>query len=173
MSEKLWVGQIDERSLVYDPHIQLTGCDHLFLWDPETKEMRKYVSDLARQHIRTHDNVQASATYIAAYEGWKASHIDAWLNETRQYYENRRAHELAKEEERALARLNLEERHKLRLEKLGKGYLGVRAATHERLRRVTHCYACKHDLDNAIDVECVACSWILCSCGACGCGYSG
>jgi hypothetical protein len=38
-------------------------------------------------------------------------------------------------------------------------------------RRLTHCYGCKHDLDNEVDVECVACGWIVCRCGACGCGY--
>jgi hypothetical protein len=26
-------------------------------------------------------------------------------------------------------------------------------------------------LDNAVDVECVACDWIICVCGACGCGF--
>jgi hypothetical protein len=41
-----------------------------------------------------------------------------------------------------------------------------------RLRRVTHCYNCKSNLDNAVDVECEACGWIICSCGACGCGYT-
>jgi hypothetical protein len=40
-------------------------------------------------------------------------------------------------------------------------------------RRVTHCYSCKQALDNAIDVECAACSWIVCWCGACGCAYWG
>jgi hypothetical protein len=41
-----------------------------------------------------------------------------------------------------------------------------------RVRRVTHCYHCKHHLDSAVDVECAACGWIVCRCGACGCGYS-
>jgi hypothetical protein len=39
--------------------------------------------------------------------------------------------------------------------------------------RVTHCYSCKCPLDNAIDVEGEGCSWIVCRCGACGCGYGG
>ena len=41
----------------------------------------------------------------------------------------------------------------------------------EKEHRVTHCYECKHHLDNAVDVECAACGWIICRCGACGCGY--
>lgn len=35
----------------------------------------------------------------------------------------------------------------------------------------THCYACKDELDSSIDLQCTACRWILCDCGACGCGY--
>jgi hypothetical protein len=42
-----------------------------------------------------------------------------------------------------------------------------------RIHRVTHCYNCKNHLDNAVDVECEACDWIICRCGACGCGYQG
>jgi hypothetical protein len=38
--------------------------------------------------------------------------------------------------------------------------------------RVTHCYNCQDDLDNEIDFECERCGWIICSCGACGCGYT-
>jgi hypothetical protein len=37
--------------------------------------------------------------------------------------------------------------------------------------RITHCYNCKRHLDNSIDVECAGCGWIICECGACGCGY--
>jgi len=40
-------------------------------------------------------------------------------------------------------------------------------------RRVTRCFNCKRQLDNDVDVECSACGWIVCHCGACGCGYSG
>ena len=46
--------------------------------------------------------------------------------------------------------------------------------THKNTRshRVSHCYKCGHRLDNEIDTECNACNWIVCSCGACGCGTS-
>ena len=49
----------------------------------------------------------------------------------------------------------------------------LRRVTHRRSHRVTHCYACKELLDNSIDLECTACNWIICSCGACGCGWKG
>lgn len=48
----------------------------------------------------------------------------------------------------------------------------LRRTTRARTLRVTHCWSCKADLDNSIDLECTACNWIICSCGACGCGWT-
>jgi len=39
-------------------------------------------------------------------------------------------------------------------------------------QRHTHCYSCAEELDNSVDLECSNCGWIVCVCGACGCGYS-
>ena len=60
------------------------------------------------------------------------------------------------------------ERHNVILAKKGLQYRGTRKAE-SRSRRTTHCWRCRHPLDNDIDVECVVCGWILCGCGACGC----
>ena len=62
--------------------------------------------------------------------------------------------------------------HQLFLERLGIPYQGISEASPKKGRRVTHCYSCKHPLDNAINSECSVCGWIICGCGACGCGYS-
>lgn len=40
-----------------------------------------------------------------------------------------------------------------------------------KLRRTPHCYECSSSLDNEVDLECSRCDWIICSCGACGCGH--
>lgn len=56
--------------------------------------------------------------------------------------------------------------------KLGQSDPGTRPAQALKMHRVTHCYSCKSSLDNATDAECLACNWIVCFCGACGCGYS-
>lgn len=37
--------------------------------------------------------------------------------------------------------------------------------------RVSHCWNCKHTVDNHYQYECSTCGWIICSCGACGCSY--
>lgn len=77
------------------------------------------------------------------------------------------------EEQRNIQRERLPDLHKARIEREGLTYLGVRprtASTH----RVTHCYNCKCGLDNSVDIECIACGWIICTtCAACGCGYAG
>ena len=56
-------------------------------------------------------------------------------------------------------------------EKLGRDNPGIRPAKN-RVRRFTHCYNCTKPLDSSIDVECNECGWLVCACGACGCGYS-
>lgn len=38
-------------------------------------------------------------------------------------------------------------------------------------KRITHCFECKEDI-NSVDFSiCKDCSWITCSCGACGCHW--
>lgn len=70
----------------------------------------------------------------------------------------------------ALKRQEIESRHRLRLEEGGFTYRGVRQRTSQL--RWTHCWSCKSLLTSATELECAACGWILCKCGACGCGYA-
>jgi hypothetical protein len=94
------------------------------------------------------------------------------LREERARTEERSAKEQREREQRAaeiaLQTAEAVARHKKRLEKLSVPYFGVRQSM--RARRVTFCWSCKFGLDNDIDVECATCGWILCRCGACGCG---
>ena len=64
----------------------------------------------------------------------------------------------------------LEDRHKRFLRERGLSDSGIRPATTHERHRVTHCWSCAGRLDSTIDVECAACGWIICQCGACGCG---
>lgn len=65
---------------------------------------------------------------------------------------------------------SLEEKHSKFLLERGLRDNGIRPATSNRYRRVTHCWSCQEHLDNSVDVECATCGWIICNCGACGCG---
>ena len=69
----------------------------------------------------------------------------------------------------SIKRKEIEARHRQRLEGAGFIYKGVRQRTSQL--RWTHCYSCKSLLTNATELECASCGWILCKCGACGCGY--
>lgn len=62
--------------------------------------------------------------------------------------------------------------HKEFINKTGKAYKGTSKITQAKKHRTTHCYNCQSKLDNSIDLECNACKWIICNCGACGCGWS-
>jgi len=57
------------------------------------------------------------------------------------------------------------------LKSKGLPYRGVANRSSNRTHRITHCYSCKDSLDNEIQSECAGCKWIICECGACGCGY--
>lgn len=39
--------------------------------------------------------------------------------------------------------------------------------------RETHCYNCKGHLSSTSHLMCADCGWLVCTCGACGCGYGG
>lgn len=67
----------------------------------------------------------------------------------------------------------LSERHSHLLNESGLPNSGISISNGKQTRRYTHCYKCKKDLDNTIYYECNICKWILCSCGACGCGWKG
>lgn len=63
---------------------------------------------------------------------------------------------------------DLMEIHRRELERKGWEYRG---ATLEITHRHTHCWQCRTSLDSGIELSCIACGWIICWCGACGCGY--
>lgn len=58
--------------------------------------------------------------------------------------------------------------HKAFLKKHHIGHKGTRIGFTQRAE--PECYHCKRANDGSIDLECVICGWVICSCGACGCG---
>ena len=65
-------------------------------------------------------------------------------------------------------------RHKSYLTSIGiktDGELTKKGSQHRH--RQSHCWACHHPVDNLHQLECSVCGWIICTCGACGCGYKG
>lgn len=109
MSAAISVGEVEGHALVYDSAIQLPDCPHLFLWDPTTSEMRKYIANVTRQRIKPHGDPSVASTHIAAYQPWKDADGAAWLQEEKRYYNGRRAREAAQEAERRAKELAQEE----------------------------------------------------------------
>lgn len=70
------------------------------------------------------------------------------------------------------ARGQLEERHAGHLQRHGIADHG-RGPSTRSVQRAAHCWECRQSLDSRVDLECYGCHWILCQCGACGCGYHG
>ncbi|HIA01094.1 MAG TPA: DUF3553 domain-containing protein [Myxococcales bacterium] len=70
----------------------------------------------------------------------------------------------------ARERQDLVNRHREFFKSCGIEYLGTREAGF-RQPRTPDCFACKCPLDSTIQDECLGCRWILCNCGACGCGW--
>lgn len=74
------------------------------------------------------------------------------------------------EEKRRLEEQIRGEKHRQFLESINVLYKGAKHAP--KSHRITICYKCKSNLDNTIELTCANCGWIICECGACGCGYN-
>jgi hypothetical protein len=61
--------------------------------------------------------------------------------------------------------------HKLHLEKQGINPPSMSTRPHQGVHRETGCWSCRQVLDSDDDMACAVCGWLLCDCGACGCGY--
>jgi hypothetical protein len=61
------------------------------------------------------------------------------------------------------------ERHKKYLSDIGHQGAELRESNSPYVREA-HCWRCKNAIDSEVNLECSKCSWIVCHCGACGCG---
>jgi hypothetical protein len=61
--------------------------------------------------------------------------------------------------------------HILHLQEYGFDVPDHATMVHKGQHREAHCWRCKSPLDSDDDLACVICRWMLCECGACGCGY--
>jgi hypothetical protein len=166
----LWVGERDTTSAwIYDPRIRHRRPDTVYLYHVQKSEMREMPTDV--REVLTTVRGSARELHIDRYLDWFARHGEEFIanlpplpadheKRTKQYQRKR-------QEER---RRRAIERHKQYLQKHRKQYMGVSEMRLTK-RRVTHCYSCKEDLDSNLHVQCNSCRWMICYCGACGCGY--
>lgn len=164
---QLWIGVIQNTGalIVFDPVIQIEGQELINVYSVGRDLVRKFDPEGLRTMVTTvygHQRDEALRKYMA----WKHSTGKSFLEQELAFIEARKS-KIAAEAE--IRQRQLIARHKAFLEKEGMPYEGTYAGR-AKPHRIAHCWACKQHLDNNIHIECAACAWIICSCGACGCG---
>ena len=168
----IWVGVFPKTGalVVYDPLLQLDGQTEVNVYSVARETVRRFQPAEIRAIVQTvhgADREQAVAAYLA----WRLLNGSDFLEKERRRMEREqeeaeRDSALRTAEASRLANL-LIERHKAHLVAIGKEYRG--AAVRPSKARQAHCWNCRESLSSNIDLACLACSWMLCTCGACGC----
>lgn len=162
MSEaNFWVGARQDTGAMwlYDPSLQHDDPNMIYAYYVDRDEMREYQKDHVKKMLST---VKDSSRDVAVqkYLVWLEKHGIGFVERERK----RKQIEGEERQKRAI------ERHKEYLLKHGKEYSGITQGSIKN-HRVTHCYSCKAELDSSLHIECNTCNWLICYCGACGCGY--
>jgi hypothetical protein len=159
--QSLWIGRhsADDDVLVFDPvyAVPATG-DRYPLYSLRQKRNRVFPVAVIHEKIVGVEGSERERLFEEYGAARSAAEIEAQQRHDREAKQRR---------------TTIERRHRLFLSRLELEYKGLRSPTRTRSRRVDHCYNCKERVDSAIDPECAACGWIVCYCGACGCGYGG
>lgn len=165
---KYWVGTYYEKTLLFDPTMQIENPDFVLLWDSGDEQMYRYARNFARKRLRPAKDVSAFDSTISRYLEWSRSRDPITEDLRIRAWGQAPFYGVPKD---FLSEITLKGKHEIILSGLGISYQGTRP-TIKAKPRTAHCWLCRTALDNSIDIECVACGWILCACGACGCGYS-
>ena len=122
-------------------------------------------------------------TYIDI-PGNLVSEIETFLEDKKEQQHQERVQKTLKANEELIGRMKREQEarqkraeqvkdnHKEFLKEKGISYEGVDKNPGKKIR-ITHCWRCKRHLDSRGFFICKTCGWIICDCGACGCGYDG
>ncbi len=154
---RFWVGSpANSRMIwVYDALMPHENPNMVYLFSVHSGTMKEYEKSFAQERLRSlldGSRDEAVRTYIA----WHGKHSHLFLAEQAQLTEKKKSETV--------------ERHKRHLANLGLKYRGFQHAELTQ-HRVTHCYSCKRRLDSDMNIQCVSCSWLICTCGVCGCSY--
>ena len=170
---KLWVGRIRTTGaiVVFDPTLQLPDHSKIYVYSLHRAVVRQFVAAELRAIVETVHGSESDAA-IFEYYSWKAKHADDFLHKEPLRLAKEEQRLVAAEERTRAAEERIRAAHRQRLEALGIDLTSIDLHSVEpRQHRITHCYACKSHLDSEVFLQCSACQWIICNCGACGCGY--
>lgn len=160
-ADRLWAGtrKGGVGIWVYDPALVHDDPGMVYLFRVERRKIVEYPRDLARSAITAIDESQR-ALAVDVYLKWHREFGVTFVAMDRQ----RKAALVEKKQQEAIAR------HIAYLRKHKKPYAGVTKESPKQ-HRATHCYKCQEGLDSSMHIECNACGWLFCYCGACGCGF--
>ena len=167
-TERYWVGKKKDSSFrwLFDREIVHEDSRMVYLFNADSLRMNEHPKAFSRAVLLSVQGADR-AVAIAAYEKWYVENGSTFLTKDESRRRKAILERNAKEEAR---RQEVIARHNAYIEEHGKRYMGV-SETSKRSHRVTHCYACKNHLDSELNIECQSCNWLICYCGACGCGY--
>lgn len=191
-ANEIWVGKYDVEdgdTVVFDPDLQVKQSDRLYLFSLRSESIVTHYPHHIRRYMKRTSDVPLRSRAISSYYRWKMEHAEEFVATESLAVQARNIENAKKERESELklqqkteaARLetikaykaHIIEKHRSNITSLGVEYRGVQVSKKRRKRRTANCYACQSPLDNYFDLECVKCGWIVCDCGACGCGWKG
>jgi hypothetical protein len=158
---QIWVGSYYEKTLIFDPSWRNESSNFVLFWDANSLGFALYPATMARKRIRKAATDVASVA-ISCFDKW----VDSYGSKLSDLSQVRREAKLFALD----GDLTLDERHEKHLIRFGVPYRRSQKTTMARFR-TTHCWACKQSISTTTDHQCLTCAWILCNCGACGCGY--
>lgn len=169
--ESLWVGEKKTgNQYLYDPRISHPRDDEsVLLYDFSLRQLISMKRANARAQLKAVTGPlrdRAVDSYVAAYLSRGDQFLQEYLDSIKQN-DDRKAHLRESEEKRTKI---VRRRHIKFLKERGCDFRGV-SSTSGSASRNTHCYECKMSIDDKWFESCMACGWIICECGACGCGY--
>lgn len=166
--DNFWVGVRHDTGAMwlYDPSLQHDDPTLIYAFCVNSGEMREYEKAHVKKMLST-VKIPTRQVAIAKYLEWYGKHGLGFIeaDSKRRLEAIRKRREVAEERRKSAI-----ERHKAYLIEHGKTYSGVSQNINKK-HRVTHCYSCKENLDSSLHIECNTCNWLICYCGACGCGY--
>jgi len=176
LTERIWVGRLaaDGDTLVFDSSWQPSLPRKVRLFSVETGQWRIFLADLVRTRLTKLQDPALVRTAVEAYEKFESAERQRESEERMRLAADRGAARAERDAwlatEAARRRERMETLNRQRLASLGIASAFYQVRAEYLPDRSTWCWACKQPLDSRHDLEHVECGWLVCSCGACGCG---
>lgn len=161
--------RLSRKVIVYDPEINPRRSSSSYVFDADTSRMLRYPrATLSNTVERLPSDDSRVGRALAAYEAWLNEEGTTFAADQRR----RREESLVVEQTYADQFDATADAHASFLRDRGIDYTdGHSVRVTPTKQREAHCYNCKAQLSTKVDIECCRCGWMVCTCGACGCGY--